>query len=150
MKETIADPELLTGCVLVVDDDEDCRRLLARMLERRGHVVVTADSGRSALEAIAAGGIDVIMLDVMMPAMDGFDVCRELARNPENAAVPIILLTARDDLETRAAGMKLGVSDFLTKPINKDELFTRVRTQLEARRLDAQLDRASRRIEQIA
>ena len=137
------------GNVLVVDDDEDSRRLLGHMLERRGYAVVQADGGAAAVAAVEAGGIDVVLLDVMMPEMDGFAVCRALEKNPQNAGLPIILLTARDDMETRATGMKLGVSDFLTKPVNKHELFLRVETQLEARRRGHHLDEAHRRAEQM-
>jgi len=82
----------------------------------------------------------VILLDVNMPGMDGLTVCTELARDERTRAIPIILVTARDDHETRVAGMKLGVSEFLAKPVNKSELFARVRGQLEARALARQLD----------
>ena len=68
----------------------------------------------------------------MMPRMDGFAVCEALKKDQKTASLPVILLTARDDMETRANGMKLGVSDFLAKPVNKQELFQRVRTQIEA------------------
>ena len=121
------------GRILVVDDDEDSRHLLRHLLERRGYQVAVADGGRAALERVADGDVDVILLDVMMPVMDGFDVCRELKRSPETARIPIILLTARDDMETRAVGMNLGVSDFLAKPVNTGELFRRVRIQIESR-----------------
>lgn len=144
----IADPAL--GNVLVVDDDDDSRRLLAHLLERRGYFVVLADGGSAALDALRAIDFDVILLDVMMPVMDGFAVCRELKKDGATAGIPIILLTARDDMETRAIGMNLGVSDFLTKPVNKEQLFSRVKTQVEARLRGRQLDLAQRRADQIS
>ena len=138
------------GNVLVVDDDEDSRRLLAHLLERRGYAVVLADGGRAALDAVGENDLDVVLLDVMMPVMDGFAVCRELKRAPETSKLPVILLTARDDMETRATGMNLGVSDFLAKPVNKEELFMRVETQVDARRRGRELDQAQQRADRIA
>lgn len=142
--------DLAQGRVLVVDDDEDSRRLLSHLLERRGYSVVLADGGPAALEAVGTNDVDVVLLDVMMPVMDGFSVCRELKKSPATAKLPIILLTARDDMETRATGMNLGVSDFLAKPVNKEELFTRVKTQVEARRRGRELDQAQQRADQIS
>jgi DNA-binding response OmpR family regulator len=137
------------GRVLVVDDDEDSRRLLAHLLERKGYSVVLADGGPSALSTLAKQDVDVVVLDVMMPNMDGFAVCRELKKSPGTATLPVILLTARDDIETRATGMKLGVSEFLAKPVNKEELYARVRTQIEGRRRGRQLEQAQKRADSI-
>ena len=85
----------------------------------------------------------------MMPIMDGFAVCRELKKSQNTASVPVILLTARDDMETRATGMKLGVSDFLAKPVNKEELYVRIRTQLEGRQRARELEKAARRVDSL-
>jgi PleD family two-component response regulator len=120
------------GKILVVDDDEDSRTLLAHLLKREGYEVATAIDGQDAVEKLPDASIDVLLLDVMMPRMDGFAVCEALKKDQKTASLPVILLTARDDMETRANGMKLGVSDFLAKPVNKQELFQRVRTQIEA------------------
>jgi DNA-binding response OmpR family regulator len=141
--------EDLTGRVLVVDDDEDSRRLLAHLLERKGYSVVLADGGPAAISTLETVEVDVVVLDVMMPIMDGFAVCRELKKSPDTASVPVILLTARDDMETRATGMKLGVSDFLAKPVNKEELYVRIRTQLEGRQRARDLEKAQRRVDSI-
>jgi DNA-binding response OmpR family regulator len=145
-----ATTEDIAGRVLVVDDDEDSRRLLAHLLERKGYSVVLADGGRSAISTLEKQEVDVVVLDVMMPVMDGFAVCRELKKSPDTASVPVILLTARDDMETRATGMKLGVSDFLAKPVNKEELYVRVRTQLEGRQRARQLEKAQKRADSMA
>lgn len=145
-----ATTEEIAGRVLVVDDDEDSRRLLAHLLERKGYSVVLADGGASAITTLAEQEVDVVVLDVMMPVMDGFAVCRELKKVPTTATIPVILLTARDDMETRATGMKLGVSDFLSKPVNKEELYARVRTQLQARLRGRKLEQAQKRAESIA
>ena len=135
------------GKILVVDDDEDSRRLLTHLLERKGYNVVLADGGRAAINALKKTEVDVVLLDVMMPLMDGFAVCRELKKDPSTANLPVILLTARDDMETRATGMNLGVQEFLAKPVNKEELFMRVRTQVEASHRARQLDQAQQRVD---
>lgn len=139
----------MTGRVLVVDDDEDSRRLLAHLLERKGYSVVLADGGPAAISTLEKTEVDVVVLDVMMPVMDGFAVCRELKKSQTTASVPVILLTARDDMETRATGMKLGVSDFLAKPVNKEDLYARIRTQLEGRQRARELEKAQKRVESL-
>jgi len=83
--------------------------------------------------------VDVILLDVMMPGMDGLQVCERLRKDENMREIPVILLTAKDDMDTRAQGMALGVSEYLTKPINKRELFTRIDAQLHAREIDRKL-----------
>ncbi len=124
------------GRVLVVDDDKHAVEILYRLLQKEGFQVRRAQSGREALAVVAAEEVDVILLDVMMPDMDGFQVCEALRAVDRTRDIPVILLTAKDDMETRVLGMKLGVSEFLTKPINKRELFARIRAQLHQRTLE--------------
>jgi two-component system alkaline phosphatase synthesis response regulator PhoP len=140
-----------TGTVLVVDDDRDALDILKRNLEHAGYTTITAGSGQACLDAVSAqsSAIDVILLDVMMPGMDGLRVCEELKRIERAAGIPVILVTAKDDLGTRAAGMRLGVSEFVTKPLNMQELQIRLRNQLHARRIRAQLDDANRKIDTL-
>jgi DNA-binding response OmpR family regulator len=128
------------GRVLVVDDNPHAIDIVYRLLEREGFTVLRAQSGPEALAITKAEEVDVILLDVMMPGMDGFEVCTELRRDARTREIPVILLTAKDDMETRVQGMKLGVSEFLTKPINKRELFQRVRAQLHQRTLGQSID----------
>ena len=130
------------GSILVVDDDPDAVEILCRLLETQKLRTLPARSGPEALEIARTQSVDVILLDVTMPDMDGLTVCKELARDDRTRAIPVILVTARDDHATRVAGMKLGVSEFITKPVNKTELFTRVRGQLEGRALARQMDQA--------
>ncbi|MEO6027218.1 MAG: response regulator [Candidatus Binatia bacterium] len=124
------------GNVLVVDDDRNAVDILNRLLTKEGFLVQCAHGGREALALVAAHPIDVILLDVMMPDMDGFQVCEALRQNDRTREIPIILLTAKDDMETRVVGMRLGVSEFLTKPINKTELFARLRAQMHQRTIE--------------
>ena len=128
------------GNVLVVDDDRNAVDILNRLLTKEGFVVQCAHGGREALAQVEAHPIDVILLDVMMPDMDGFQVCEALRKDDRTRGIPIILLTAKDDMETRVVGMRLGVSEFLTKPINKRELFARIRAQLHQRTLEHGID----------
>ena len=123
------------GRVLVVDDDKHAVEILYRLLEKDGFEVLRAQSGTEALAIATKEQVDVILLDVMMPQMSGFEVCEKLRNDTRTRDIPVILLTAKDDMETRVVGMKLGVSEFLTKPINKRELFTRIRAQIHQRKL---------------
>lgn len=127
------------GRILVVDDDPNAVEILTRMLAREGYSAISASSGRLALDTLEVQPIDVILLDVMMPEMDGLQVCESLRADERLRRIPVILLTAKDDMETRSRGMSLGVSEYLTKPINRRELFNRIDAQLHARAIDKQL-----------
>ena len=127
------------GRILIVDDDPHAVEILTRMLGREGYSCTSAVSGPVALETLQRQPVDVILLDVMMPGMDGLQVCQRLRQDENLREIPVILLTAKDDMDTRAQGMSLGVSEYLTKPINKRELFTRIDAQLHAREIDRQL-----------
>lgn len=117
--------------IMVVDDDADTVSILARHLQREGFVAIEAISGAECLRLARETPVDVILLDLMMPEMDGFQVCRKLKENTTTAEIPIIMITARDDLDARAEGMRLGVSDFLAKPVFRRQLASRIRAQLE-------------------
>ena len=131
--------------IMVVDDDEDTVAILAHHLRREGFVPIPANSGTQCLKLVHENEVDVILLDLMMPEMDGFEVVKALRDNPETAEIPIIMITARDDLDARAEGMRLGVSDFLAKPVFRRQLASRVRAQLQvvetARNATAAMDR---------
>jgi DNA-binding response OmpR family regulator len=138
---------LQPGTILVVDDDRDCRDIAARLLDLAGYRTCRAESGHECLAMVEREPIDLILLDVMMPGMDGFEVCAALAARGKR--MPIVLLTARDDLDTRMEGMHHGVSEFLTKPINKHELYARVRAQLHIVELARQLDAVERKVQTL-
>ena len=130
---------------MVVDDDKDTVTILARHLQREGFVPIEANSGAQCLKLVHENEVDVILLDLMMPEMDGFQVVKALKDNPETAEIPIIMITARDDMDARAEGMRLGVSDSLAKPVFRRQLASRVRAQLEvvetSRNATAAMDR---------
>ncbi len=128
------------GVTLVVDDNPDAVEILCRALASQRLRTVSAFGGEQCLEIARSQPVDLILLDVSMPGMDGLTVCEELAKDDRTRGIPVMLITARDDHETRVAGMKLGVSEFLGKPFNKAELLDRVRGQLMGRALARQMD----------
>lgn len=131
----------MTGRVLVADDDRAIRESLARALELEGYPVVAVRDGASALEAIAADKPDVLILDVMMPGIDGLTVCRVLRAQGDQT--PILMLTARTETSDRVAGLDAGADDYLPKPFDLDELLARIRALLRrSRPADATLDAA--------
>jgi two-component system response regulator MprA len=114
--------------VLVVDDDEGVRTALRMALGYEGYGVVTASNGAEALDAVGRGGIDALVLDVMMPMVDGLSVCRSLRRRGDRT--PILVLTARTEVSDRVAGLDAGADDYLAKPFALDELLARLRALL--------------------
>jgi DNA-binding response OmpR family regulator len=117
--------------IIVVDDDPDTLSVLVRYIRRDGLAVVEASSGAECLRLAKQHSPDVILLDLMMPEMDGFALCRALKADSATAEIPLIMLTARDDVEARAEGMELGVSDFIAKPVVRRELAERIHAQLD-------------------
>lgn len=121
-----------TGRVLVVDDIVANRLLLRELLEREGNEVVEAANGVAALELAVAQSPDVVLLDVQMPGLDGFEVCRRLKANEATAAIPVVLVTVLDARADRITGIRAGASDFLTKPVDRTELVLRVGNAIAA------------------
>lgn len=117
--------------ILVVDDDLDSLKLIGMMLQRQGYEVVAASTGGQALVRAAAELPNLIILDVMMPDMDGYEVTRRLRGKPETRAIPIIMFTAKTLIDDKVAGFEAGVDDYLTKPTHPAELSARVKHMLE-------------------
>ena len=117
--------------ILIVDDEPFNVDYLEQELEDRGYETISAVNGQEALEKVAAEAPDLILLDVMMPVMDGFTVCRILKDHEETRLIPIIIMTALDAVADRIQGIKAGADDFLTKPVNEEELFARIATALK-------------------
>ncbi len=125
--------------ILAVDDEPANLALLRKLLKHQGHDVVEASDGPSALGAIAQRQPDLVCLDVMMPGIDGIEVCRELRRQPAHAGLPILLLTALNRPEDKARGLEAGANDFLPKPFDESELAARVRSLLRTKALQDRL-----------
>ncbi len=117
--------------ILIIDDVPKNIQVAASILQKNGYQMAFAQDGRTALTQIQSKPFDLILLDIMMPQMDGFEVCRRIKANPNNRDIPIIFLTAKDDTDSIVQGFELGAMDYLTKPFNGAELQARVKTQLE-------------------
>jgi two-component system OmpR family response regulator len=113
--------------ILVIDDDTRLRDLLAEYLDSRGYAVRTADGGEAGLEVVRSETVDLIVLDVMMPGMDGFEVLKALRHF---SAIPVIMLTARGDEMDRIVGLEIGADDYMPKPFNPRELLARMQAVL--------------------
>ena len=122
------------GRVLVVDDIAANVRLLAGILKVADYDVLTAESGADALQKVEEFAPDVVLLDVMMPEMDGFEVCRRLRENPHTAALPVVMVTALHETEDRVRALEAGADDFLTKPVNEIEVVARVKSLVRVKR----------------
>jgi adenylate cyclase len=121
--------------ILVVDDTPRNIKLLADLLTAKGYAVLTAESGPEALKIIQADQPDLVLLDVVMPGMTGYEVCRRIREKPSTGILPVIMVTALDPAGERIKGLEAGADDFLTKPINQAELLARVRSLLRIKQL---------------
>jgi DNA-binding response OmpR family regulator len=120
----------MPALVLIVEDETDIRDLLAFHLEREGYQVARSRSGADALRQIRARPPDLLLLDLMLPEMDGLEVCRRVRQDPRSAAVPIVMLTARGEEVDRIVGLELGADDYIVKPFSPKEVVARVRAVL--------------------
>jgi class 3 adenylate cyclase len=136
--------------VLVVDDDPDMAAFLARLLTGQGMTAELLSDGEAALKRVTASPPDLVLLDVMLPGSSGFEVCRRLKSDPATALIPVVLVTALEDHESRVRGIRAGADDFLSKPVRREELVARVQTlrrlhetrrELEEGRLAAEVQR---------
>jgi signal transduction histidine kinase len=144
----ISQPAPHSPTILVVDDLPENRELLEAYLDAAGYRVQSAADGRAALELTAATPPDLILLDVMMPGVDGYQVCRTLKAGEETAFIPIVMLTALQDFQHRLQGIEAGADDFLTKPFNQLELLTRVRSLLRVKALHDEVISSNRQLEE--
>ncbi|MDP1913345.1 response regulator [Brevundimonas sp.] len=130
--------------ILVVDDEHDNRRLLESVLVKAGHEITMAENGETALTLVQVGRFDLVLLDVMMPGMDGIKVCRTIREDFELPLLPVVLVTALSDRESRTRGKAAGADEYLTRPVHHDELLARVRSLLNLKRVNDALAATSR------
>ena len=149
IKPVSTEPTRSLGLVLVVDDEEHNRTLLRDPLEARGYVVEEAENGMQALQKIVARPPDVILLDLMMPKMDGFEVCRRLRKDANTAHLPILMVTALSERGDRLMGIHAGANDFLNKPIDLQDVILRVGNAVYAKRLHDQLQAEQEKSERL-
>ncbi|BDA69688.1 response regulator receiver modulated metal dependent phosphohydrolase [Rivularia sp. IAM M-261] len=139
-----------TPKILVVDDHAASRMTSVALLAMEGYEIIEADSGFSAIELIAHSSPDLILLDVMMPEMDGFEVCQRIKQNEQTRLIPVIFITALNDRHSRIRGIEVGADDFLTKPFDRLELAARVKSLVRQKRLNEDLDHAEKVLFSIA
>lgn len=135
--------------LLAVDDEEDNLALLKGRLGRRGFEIITASSGKEALGILDKESPDLVLLDYMMPEMDGLETCKKIKDQSVNEFLPIILLTAKDDKESKIKGFEIGADDYVTKPFDMDELNARIRAMLRIRSLQQELAVKEREVKRL-
>jgi len=132
--------------ILVVDDDRNLRKIISTNLELAGYEVVLASSGQEGLDLLEAGSYDLVLLDVMMPYMDGYEVAGRIRahHNPSISHLPIVMITAKGETEDKLRGFDVGVDDYITKPFGSQELLARVRAKIRRIEVDASLSPLTR------
>jgi len=130
------------GSVLIVDDVAGSARLIEALLAPEGYAIRTAGGGDAALQSMRADPPDLVLMDVMMPLVDGFEACRAIKHDPATRLIPVVLVTSLDDTASRIRGLDAGADDFLSKPFNAPELRARVRSLLRIKRYTDDLESA--------
>lgn len=138
------------GRILVVDDNRDNVEIIATRLRFRGYTIDEASDGATALERVQKNPPDLMLLDVMLPDIDGYEIARRLKNDDNMPFIPIILVTARDTTQDKVAGLDAGADDYLTKPINFPELEARVRSMLRIKRLQDEIEEKNRQLERLS
>jgi putative two-component system response regulator len=149
-EKTLAGGDFLTGKILIVDDESAARTALETLLRREGFEVRDASSGERALEECASFRPDLILLDIMMPGISGFEVCRRIKATPETRLTPVVLITGLSDPQDRIEGINAGADDFLSKPIDMNELLARTRSLLRIKQFTDELENAEVVLESLA
>ncbi len=134
-------PAAATAKILVIDDEADVRNVLRDVLSAAGYIIVTASDGREALPLTLKDKPDLILSDIRMPKLDGLTLCKALRVNPETKSIPVIMLTSYNTSEQMEAAMTAGADDFLTKPLNMEEVKIRVRSMLKLKNITDEVQR---------
>jgi len=141
--------EAVKGRILVVDDQDANRLLMRDLLESQGHEVLEATGGTEALQRVGEAMPDVVLLDIGMPGMDGFEVCRRLKADPVTASIPVLLVTAMTQRDQRLLGIGAGANDYITKPVDRSDLSLRVGNAIRMRHLYLEVEAQYRQLEKL-
>jgi diguanylate cyclase (GGDEF)-like protein len=136
--------------IVVAEDDRITRELLVGMLREQGYVVEAVTDGQLAVERVARGGVDLVLLDILMPRLSGLEACRLLKGMTSDSFLPVVLVTVKTDSASRVEGLKIGADDYVCKPFDKDELTARVEAMLRIKRLHDHVVEARARLEQLS
>src|ERR1700731_4177743 len=132
----------ITGTILVADDQAANRELLEELLTTQGFKVLTVSDGADVIEELIRTQVDLVLMDVMMPRLTGFQACEKIKNNPDTYLIPVILVTALSDKQDRIEGIRVGADDFLSRPVDRTELLARVRSLLRLKQRTDELERA--------
>lgn len=136
--------------VLVADDNRLTRERMSSILRNQGHLVETCEDGQQAVEFVGKGGIDLVLLDIMMPRLSGLDACRIIKGLTTEAFLPVVLVTVKTDSQSRVEGLRFGADDYIAKPFDETELCARVEAMLRIKRLHDQVAEAKKRLEEAS
>src|ERR1700723_4635141 len=135
-------PNSVTGTILVADDQAANRELVEELLTTQGFTVITVSDGADVIQELVRTPVDLVLLDVMMPRLTGFQACEKIKNNPDTYLIPVILVTALSDKQDRIEGIRVGADDFLSRPVDRTELLARVRSLLRLKQRTDELERA--------
>jgi putative two-component system response regulator len=135
-------PNSVTGTILIADDQAANRELLEELLATQGFTVITVSDGTDVIQELARTPVDLVLMDVMMPGLTGFQACEKIKNNPDTYLIPVILITALCDRQDRIEGIKVGADDFLSRPVDRTELLARVTSLLRLKHRTDELERA--------
>jgi two-component system cell cycle response regulator len=136
--------------IVVAEDDRLTREHTSAVLREKGFVVETVEDGQLAIERVAQGGVDLVLLDVMMPKMSGLEACRVLKGMQRESFLPVVLLTVKSDTASRVEGLKIGADDYVGKPFDDSELVARIDAMLRIKKLHDHVNAAKSRLEQLS
>ncbi|MCC6645738.1 MAG: diguanylate cyclase [Polyangiaceae bacterium] len=145
-----SDPAPSSATILVADDDRITRELVAAMLTRLGHTVELAEDGQAAVERVGRGGIDLVLLDIMMPRLSGLEACRILKSMTADSFLPVLLLTVKTDTQSRVEGLRIGADDYVHKPFEERELEARLGAMLRIKQLYDHVLASKRKLEELS
>lgn len=138
------------ACILVADDNRLARERMSSTLQGQGHVVENCEDGQQAIEIIGKGGIDLVLLDIMMPRLSGLEACRIIKSLTHDTFLPVILVTVKTDSHSRVEGLRVGADDYIAKPFDETELCARVEDMLRIKRLHDQVAEAKQRLDKAS
>lgn len=136
--------------LVLADDDRVAREMLAGILERAGYVVEAVGDGQEAVDRVAQGGVDLVLLDIVMPRLSGLEACRILKGMSGEGFVPVVLVTVKTDTSSRVEGLKIGADDYICKPFDEDELLARIAAMLRIKALHDQVAAQRKRLERVS